>query len=134
MQKRGQAGVEYMIIIGFVTFAILTILILSFLYSGLIKDMIKLNQVESFALQLINHAESVFFSGEPSIATIRLYLPQGVENITILNKDVVITTMTSSGRNIRAFESNVPLQGTISPTEGIKRIILTAKSDHVLIS
>jgi len=132
--KKAQAGVEYMIIIGFVTFAILTILVLAFTYSGLIKDRIKINQIESFSIQLINNAESVFFSGEPSIATISLYLPDGVQNIVIDGNDVVVTSSSSSGQNIRAFKSSVPLQGTLTAGEGLRTIVLEAKANYVQIN
>ncbi len=134
MKKRAQIGIEYMIIIGFVTFAVLSVLSLAFVYSSQIKDRIRLNQVENFATQLVNSAESVFFSGEPSKATIRLYLPEGVENISIDSNYLVITTHTSSGENKQSFKSRVPIQGTISSGEGIKKLSLEAKEDYVLIS
>lgn len=134
IKKRAQAGVEYMIVIGFVTLAILTILLLANTYSGLIKDRLKINQLETFSVQLVNHAESVFFSGEPSITTVSLYLPAGVQDITV-NSDAIISTIsTSTGTNIRSFSSRVPLQGTIRIGEGVHSIKLEAKSDYVLIT
>src|SRR3989344_4511936 len=97
--KKAQTAVEYMIIISFVTFAVIATLSLSFFYVGLIRDRIILNQVENFAIQLINSAESVFFAGEPSKTTVSFYLPEGVKAIEILSNQVVITTQTSSGEN-----------------------------------
>lgn len=135
--KRGskaQAGVEYLIIIGFVTLAISIIIGMAYFYTGSIKDRIKLNQVESFANQIINSAESVFFSGEPSEATINLYLPEGVKTIEINTNYIIITTETSSGENKRAFASKVQLTGTISSGEGIRKIHIKAESDRVSIS
>ncbi len=129
--KRGQVGVEYMILIGFLSFAIFVILAFSFLYSDKIKDRIKTNQVESFAANLINSAESVFFAGEPSRTTVRLYLPDGVESITISNDSIIIETRVSGGRNVRAYESSVPLNGTILPGEGTRKLTLEAKSNFV---
>ena len=133
-EKKAQAGIEYMIIVGFVTFAIMSVLVLAMLYSGQIRDKVKVNQVESFATQLINSAESVFFAGEPSKTTISLYLPEDVTNITINSNQMVITITTSSGENVRAFESKVPIQGTITISEGIKRLTLEATENYLLIS
>ena len=133
-KKRSQVGVEYMIVVGFITFAIMSVLILAFFYSDKIKDRIKLNQVESFTNQLINSAEGVFFAGEPSKTTVSLYLPDGVESIQITSDSVVMTVRVSSGENKRAYDSKVPLQGTISPTEGIKKLSLEAKQNYVEIS
>lgn len=133
IKKRGQIGIEYMIIIGFVTFAVMSVLVFAFFFSDEIKDRIKLNQVESFAVNLINSAESVFFAGEPSKTTVKLYLPDGVEEILITTDALIITTRIRGGINKRAFDSKVPLNGTIIPGEGIRRISLEAKVDVVEI-
>lgn len=132
-QKKGQIGIEYMIIIAFVTFAIMTTLSLAVFYSGQVKDDIKLNQVENFAVQLINSAESVFFAGEPSKATVRLYLPEGVQSVAINSEGLFITVQGSHGITKRLFTSRVPLSGSISPNQGTKKITLTATETNVLI-
>lgn len=136
--KRAQIGVEYMIVVGFVTFAIMSVIALAFFYSGQIKDRIRLNQMESFATQLINSAESIYWAGEPSKTTVRLFMPDGISNITITSDAtsgaIIITTLVSGGENKRAFTSKVPIQGTITPGEGIKKLTLEAKTDHVDIT
>lgn len=132
-EKRGQVGIEYMILIGFITFIIIGILTLSLFYSGKVKDEIKINQVENFAAQLINSAESVFFAGEPSKTTVRLYLPAGVTNLEINSSYLIITTTVSSGENKRAYKSRVPINGTISSGEGIKKLSLEARESFVQI-
>lgn len=134
IEKRGQIGTEYLIVVGFVTFAIMTTVVLAFFYSNQTKDKIRLNQVENFANQLINSAEAVFFAGEPSKDTVKLYLPEGVENVQISGSDIIISTRTSSGVNVRAFESKVPLYGVITPGEGIKRLSLEANATHLVIT
>ena len=123
-----------MIIIGFVTLAVLSILALSTIYSNQTKDKIRLNQVESFGNQLINNAETVFFSGEPSEVTVNLYIPDGVSKIEIISNSLVMTTRTSSGTNIMSFDSMVPIQNVIlSPTEGIKSLSIKAREEYVVI-
>ncbi|MBI2045125.1 hypothetical protein HYT23_03640 [Candidatus Pacearchaeota archaeon] len=133
--RKSQIGVEYMIVVGFVTFAILSVLTLAYFYSDQIKESIRLNQIESFATQLVRSAEGVFFSGEPSRTTVRLYLPDGVESIQIVSDAVIITTNTGKGnKNIRVFESKVLMQpGSITPSEGIKKLTLTALAGEVSI-
>ena len=134
MKKKAQTGIEYMIIVGFVTFAIISIFVLAIFYSGQIRDSIKLNYVENFAVQLISSAESVFFAGEPSKTTLRLYLPEGVQNIEINSNYIMIDVMVSSGLNKRVFNSRVPLQGNVAFAEGTKKITLEAKETYVLVS
>lgn len=132
--KKAQIGVEYMIIIGFVTFAVLSVLSIAIIYSDKIKDRIRLNQIDNFGTKLVSFSEEVFFSGEPSKTTINLYLPEGVESIEIDQNYIIITTRTSSGENKRAYKSKVPIQGIINSGQGIKKISLEAKEDYLLIS
>ena len=134
MKKRAQVGVEYLLVVGFISFAIISILALSYFYSGQITDRIRLNQIEGFTSQLIGFCESVFFAGEPSMKTVRLYLPDGVKSIEINSNNIVITTAVSGGQNKRVYESKVPLQGNITLTEGIKKLSLEAKQNYVLIN
>ncbi len=134
INKRGQAGIEYLIIVGFVSFAVLSVLLLSNYYSGLTKDKLRLNQADSFFIQVINSAETVFFSGEPSRVTISLYLPSGVESILINNELIVVTLRSSTGNNVKVYKSKVPIQGSITNNEGTKTLTVSAKSDHVEIS
>ena len=134
MRSKAQVGIEYMIILGFVTLAVMFVLVLATIYSDQIKDKIKINQVESFSIQLINSAESVFFSGEPSKTTVSLYLPEGITEILISSDALIITLRTSSGENKRAYDSRVPINGSISLGEGIKKLSLEAKETFVQIN
>ena len=138
MKKRGQVGVEYMIIVGFVTFAITIVMATSFLYADKIKDGIKLNRAENFAAQVVNSAESVFFAGEPSKMTVRYYLPEGVREIKIseINNDTYLhlVVQTSSGQVDIVYRSSVPLSADISVGEGIKKLTLEASDDVLSIS
>lgn len=134
-KARGQVGMEYMILIGFVTIAVTSILVLAFVYSDRISDRIRLNQVGNFGIQLINSVESTFFSGEPSKTTVRLYLPEGVESIVVDSSEdsIVFTVRTSSGNNVVAYGSRVPIQGVITNTPGIKELVLVATSTELQI-
>jgi len=133
-KKKGQLSVEYLIIIGFVTFAISITIALGMVYSGLAKDSISINQAEVFANKIIDSAESVFYAGSPTQTVLTAYLPSQVINITVLQKEIVISISTSTGINIQSFPSKVQLEGNISSTEGLKKIKLRATSDRVIIS
>lgn len=134
LKKEGQTGIEYLIILGFVTFAIISILLLAYFYSSMIQDSLVINQVETFARKIVASAESVFYSGEPSKATVSANLPSGVKSIEIIENSLVFTIETSSGISKTAFKSNVPISGNISPTPGLKKIQLIAQENNVLIS
>src|SRR3989344_4993003 len=129
--KRGQISVEYLVVVGFIVFIIVNIMGVAFYYVGGIKDKIKENQIEGFAQNLISSADTVFSAGEPSRVTITAYLPSGVEDIQLSGKELVIRISSNSGLNVRSFVSKVNLEGTLTKTEGVKRIQVIALSDRV---
>ncbi|MBM3234413.1 hypothetical protein FJZ19_04960 [Candidatus Pacearchaeota archaeon] len=132
--KKSQVSIEYLIIVGFVTFILLSILAIAFLYSGTIKDQIKVTQLTNFANKITSSAEAVFYSGKPSKTTITVYLPEGVLSASIVENSLLFSIQTSSGVNIVSFSSNVPISGTLSSTSGVKKIEITAQDDKVLIN
>jgi len=129
---------------GFVTFVIIGILGVALFYSGGIKDRIKITQMTNCANKIISSAESVFYAGSPSKATITCYLPEGIQNIYIDTdgtSDLIFELQTSTGRSTTSFTSNVKLVEK-DPGEtmvdlaipGSRRIILEAKDNWVEIN
>lgn len=135
MVKRGQVSIEYLMLISFVTFAVLTALGIAFFYAGGVRDSVKFNQVESFADRLISLAESVSYAGPPATTTMEGYLPQGVEAVELRDHFIIMNVTTDSGLNIVAFRSNVRLQnGTISPGAGTKVLRIVAFDEYVSVT
>ena len=135
-RKKGQISVEYLIVVSFVTFIVLTILGISLFYSAQIQDSIKFNQLERFAKKIISSAESTFYSGEPSRTTINSYLPEGVTDIRIIENSLIFNVSSAGGTSVIAYSSTVPIEieGTISTSSGLKKILITAEENIVKIS
>jgi len=134
--KKGQISTEYLIIMGFVTFLIISVLGVAFFYVSQIKDNLKVNQVNNFANKIVNSAETVYFAGEPSKITILLYLPQGVKSIaTTSSNELTIEILTDSGTNVISYTSSVPITASgITTTEGLKKVKLEASPSVVTIT
>jgi len=133
-EKRGQISMEYMIVAGFVIFIVLGILGVALFYSNSIKDGITIYNLNNFGQKVSSSAESVFYAGYPSQATITAYLPEGIQSLSIQENSIVAHINTSSGESIIAYSSEVPISGTLSATGGIKTIKLSAGTDQVTIS
>jgi uncharacterized protein (UPF0333 family) len=134
--KRGQVSVEYIIIVGFVVFAITATVGVIIYYNVNARDQIRLNQLGQFAEKVVGSSESVFFAGEPSKATINVFLPKGVRSIDIIENSLVFDIKTESGISTIAFASNVPIDFTlsgISTSQGLKSIEIYADDDVVYI-
>ena len=135
IKKRfAQVSMEYLIIMGFVTMIIIVILGIALTYSGSIQDNIKVTQVNNFANKIIASAESVFYYGEPSKSSISVYLPEGVKEIQIAENTIFISLTTSSGLNKIGFSSEVPINGSLTISPGIKRIEISADDEQVNIN
>jgi len=130
---KSQISFEYLIIMGFVTFVIVIVLGVALFYSGGIKDRIKITQMSNCANKIISTAESVFYAGYPSRATIICYLPEGIQTIEVDGKDIIFELQTSTGLSKTSFTSNVELSGSIMATPGSKKIKLDAEENWVLV-
>lgn len=132
--RKSQVSIEYIIVVGFVTVILIGILGIAFFYSGTIKDNIKIAQVTNFANKLTSTAESVFYAGKPSKATITSYLPDGVKQIDILENTLFFTIQTNSGITKISFTSSVPISGNLNSGQGVKKIKIVAEEDRAVIS
>jgi uncharacterized protein (UPF0333 family) len=134
--KKAQVSMEYLIIVAFVTFVVIAVLGIAFFYSGIIKDKLRETQISNYAHNIISASESVFYSGEPSKATISAYLPDNVLEITVTERDLVVEFQTSSGVNKIAFPSNVNITGgsPLSVSQGLKKIEIVADANHAIIN
>lgn len=136
--KKAQSSMEFLILMGFLTFIIIGILAIGYFYSGTINDRIKSSQVGSFANKITSTAETVFYAGEPSRATISAHLPDGVTEIEIIDNTIVITYFLTTGKNKISFSSNVPIvenaTSQLSSNSGIKSMLIIANSTHAVIS
>jgi hypothetical protein len=132
--KKAQIGIEYIILISFLAFALIVILGIALFYSGNIKDRMKMNQISSFSGKIISNSEEVFYAGSPSKSTISAYLPEGVKEIKIYDKNIFFSIQTNSGINNISFSSKVNLSGTLSASMGVKNIQILAEQDKVIIS
>jgi len=136
-EVKAQIGIEYLLIVGFVTFAVIVILGVGLFYAGKTRDGILFTQVDNFANKVISAAESVFYAGEPAKTTITGYLPRGIQDIDISENTLFITFETSSGQNKIGYISNVPIQeGTnmLTNSAGTKEIELVAQMYTVVIN
>lgn len=135
---KAQSSMELLILMGFLTFIIIGILGIGYFYSNTINDRIKSSEINNFANKIISTSEIVFYSGEPSRATISTHLPENVQDIQVLNDTLVITYTLASGQNKAAFSSSVPItedpSNKITINSGIKTILIIANQTHAIIS
>ena len=138
VKKKAQSSMEFLILMGFLTFVIITIVGTGFYYSTTINDRVRSSEISNYANKITSTSEMVFYSGEPSKSTISAYLPDGISNIEIIEDNLVITYSISSGQNKIAYKSMVPIiedfANQLSTVSGVKSIEITANETHAVIS
>lgn len=138
-EKRGQISTEYLIVLGFIAFMIMSILGVAFFYMNSARDQIKSSQITSFANKILSNSRSVFYAGEPSQVVINAYLPDGVEDIWVFEEagaeDILVFNVSNEGGgSVTGFSSDVNLNiVSLSISEGVKRIRISAFDDEVRI-
>lgn len=125
---------EYMIVIGFVTLIVISLLLVSNFYTKEVESSIKTNQLDKVAKEIVDKAEFVYYFGEPSKTTIKVFIPKGVKQINIGPNEVSFRVATHSGDTDVFHRSDVNLSGSVSSSYGFHYVTVEAKEGYVWIN
>ena len=132
--RKAQISMEYLIIVGFVAAITIPLIIIFTTHSTEINEHIISNQADTIASRVVDSAKSVYYLGESSRVTFRVYMPKKVTGITIGNNEVVFYIKKLNGIDEIVKYCPVPINGTISYTTGIHDIVVESKGDYVWVS
>ncbi len=137
--SKSQIGVEYIMVVGIATVLITSILIISYYYNRQIEDNVNLNQIEGMARTIIDNAEQVYFLGPPSKTTIKVFVPDKVEQITFYDKELLIRVRTGSGVTDLAYTSSVSITNSLQPSKlskapGLRYVTIESRPGYVFIT
>jgi hypothetical protein len=126
---------EYLLMMGFTLLLLIPIMILFATESNNIKSDIAASHATQIARKIADKAEEMYYQGEPSKTTIRVNIPQGIENITFQNREVVIYYKTPDGVLQEIIQvTPINISGSISSLQGIHLISIKSEGDYVSIS
>ena len=131
--QRGQISTEYLILVGFISFLVIGLLGFALFYTAGARDRIVFSQLDAFAHAIITSSEQVYYAGEPSLSTLKPYLPEGIQSLELDGTQIVAQVSTSTGVTIISYTSGVPLSGELSASSGVKRIRVSARLNDVLV-
>jgi uncharacterized protein (UPF0333 family) len=135
LKKRGQVSVEYLIVIGFVTLIVGVLLTISVMYRSQVNYQIRLNQVDEVARSVVDSAESVYYLGEPSRTTLKIYMPEGVDSIIINDNELFFKVRVQSGALTDiAYSTAANLTGSLRTSPGLREIKIESIGYQVNIS
>jgi uncharacterized protein (UPF0333 family) len=134
MKKRGQVALEYMLLIGFLTMVVISLIGISMYYSKETETTINTNQIDKIAKEIVDNAESVYYFGEPSKSTIKIFIPQGVKSINITPREINFRVLTTYGETDIFYQSTVNITGNISPAYGFHYVTIEAREGYVWLN
>jgi uncharacterized protein (UPF0333 family) len=134
MNKKAQVGMEYMTLVVFITAIILPLILLYHTQYEGTNEQIRGNQADQIARKVLDAAESVYYLGEPSKTTVKVYIPEMIESINITDNEIVFYMRTRQGIDEVVRYSPIKINGSIGPSHGIKYIKVESKGSVVQIT
>ena len=130
--KKSQISVEYMVIIGFVTLITIPLILIYHSFVQDSSDEITSTQVLQIAKKIADTAESVYYMGEPSQATLSINMPNMVAAANLsAGYEIAFKIRTGSGTADIVQGSSVNITGSLPVNKSAYAITLVAKSGHV---
>jgi uncharacterized protein (UPF0333 family) len=83
MNKKAQISMEYLLVAGFAFLSIVPIIIIFFTQSQNFNQDVTLAQADKVMSEIIDAADTVFYQGAPSTTTIRVSIPNYVDDVVI---------------------------------------------------
>jgi uncharacterized protein (UPF0333 family) len=134
MMRKAQISMEYLIIVGFVAAVTIPLILIFNSHSTEINENLIANQADGIASKIVDSAESVYYLGETSKVTFRIYMPARIESALIGNHEVVFSIKKIAGMTEIVKYCTVPINGSISSSSGIRNIVVESKGDYVWVS
>lgn len=130
---KAQVSMELLIIISFVAVLSLAFILVFKMQSDSAQDQIITNQAQQIASRISDSAESVYYLGEPSKTTLKVYIPSKVENITLGNREIVFFVRTRTGINEIVQYVPINISGSIPAASGLRQIVIESKGSYVWV-
>jgi len=133
-QRNSQISLEYLILVGFVTLAIIPLILIYITFSQESGAEISAAQLNQLGHKIVGAAESVYYLGEPSQTTLVATIPSGIQAVNISGNELMFRLKTARGISDIAVYSTVNISGTLPVEAGTYRVVIIASSSGVNIT
>lgn len=141
--RKGQVAIEHLLIVGIAIFVLIPAVMLFYNYArGSNEDVVK-NQIGRIGDQITNNADIAYMLGKDTRITLKVNIPEAVENIYVQQGELVADFSTMGGNNsliffpdarIKGIDEGPAQQNISNPFHtGFMKIQLESKGDYVLI-
>ena len=124
---------EYVLIIGFATLIAIPLFLIFSHYTNETRNEVTYNQADSISRKIVDSAETVYYLGEPSKVTLKVYMPNDIKNLTIENGYVHFIVKAGRFTTDIVHSSTINISGNVSFKPGVKQINIESKGDYVWV-
>ena len=126
---------EYLLVTGFALLMITPIFIIYGLEKNSINQQVTSTQVQNIARKMADAAETVYYLGTPATTTLKIYMPERVQDVTISGNSIDFRINTQGGLSNVSAETHVNLTGTMTPPTPLPPLeLLNGKVDGNTLS
>jgi hypothetical protein len=131
---KSQAAVEYFTIISIALFLLLPLsLYVNELLTGY-RDDTRLSLAKDLVKKLGENVDWVYSQGPPARVSLKVYVPEGVEEASLENKTILLRMRTSAGLSDVYYMAVPELNGSLPSESGYYSVSLVAYENYVNIS
>ena len=132
--RKAQVSSEYLIIVGFVVGITIPLMLVYFTFTNDINDQIVATQVDQIARSIVDAADTVYYLGEPSQTSLRVYLPVNIDDAFLNNKALIYKVKSKAGVSDIAYVSAANLTGSLPVSAGVHVVTVKAEENGVVVS
>lgn len=132
--KKSQVSQEYIIIVGFVAVLTIPMLLVYYTYATDTSDKIRAEQIAHVAKKIVDASDSVYYLGEPSQTTIKVYIPERIAEASVNGREIVFKVRTGTSVSDIVQISSANMTGTLPASQGLYYIRIKAAENGVEIS
>jgi len=131
---KAQVSLEYLTIVSIA----LLILVPLVLYANQMflgyRENTRTSLAKNAVKKIGENADWVYSQGQPARREIQVYMPDGIEEASLENNEVLLRIRTSAGTSDIFYRTISPLDGSIPSNSGYYKISLVAFQNYVNIS
>jgi len=122
---------EYLLLFGFAALMTFPLIVLFYTQSQDINDDVANAQIDRVLTEIVDAADTVYYTGEPARKTITVYMPKRVKSINIQSNYIQATLESARGDYTVTKSSATNLTGTLTTTPGVHTVKLEAQANLV---
>ncbi|MFH1750778.1 MAG: hypothetical protein ABH863_03810 [Candidatus Micrarchaeota archaeon] len=133
-KKKGQAAMEYMVMLGFAIAIILPLWLYVNSSIGNTKAELDMTYAKVAVNKVKDAADSVYVQGAPASIYLDIDMPDNIESTSVSGREIQINLNTAAGISEIYAVSIANLQGSLPTRSGRVRVLVKAESNFVNIT